>query len=225
MDHVHGRQLGQADDASLPDSGPSRNPHLGLELTQRHDVQRAGQHRRVGHHPAKGSVGLPLADQRESGIQHLQPSDVNASRGGHRLQPGGGIRRELLRQQRGKYEPQPHSFHARRLPAAAYPCSIRYSAVRDSSSSTLPASVSRRPSRRRSSNGVPTISSSTADLLAQRRLRNVHPLRCLRERASIGDCHQVPQMPQLDSLMCVGRYWTAGSQAQRLGSLRLTRIP
>jgi hypothetical protein len=43
------------------------------------------------------------------------------------------------------------------------------------------------------------------DLLAQRWLRDEHRLRRMGERASIGDCHQIPQMPQLDAMMGVGR--------------------
>ena len=45
------------------------------------------------------------------------------------------------------------------------------------------------------------------DLLAQRRLGDEDPLRRPRERAGIGDRHQVAQMPQLDSFMPVDRCW------------------
>jgi hypothetical protein len=44
-------------------------------------------------------------------------------------------------------------------------------------------------------------------LLAERGLSDEHPLRRVRERACVSDCHQVPQMPELNTRM--GR----GSQA------------
>jgi predicted PurR-regulated permease PerM len=45
--HVHIRQLRQADGVAFTERGPGRNPHLGLELTQCHDVERIGQRGRV----------------------------------------------------------------------------------------------------------------------------------------------------------------------------------
>ena len=45
--HVHIRQLRKADGVAFTEPGPGRNPHLGLELTQCHDVERIGQRGRV----------------------------------------------------------------------------------------------------------------------------------------------------------------------------------
>ena len=79
------------------------------------------------------------------------------------------------------------------------PCSIEDSTARDSSSSTVPALVSRTPSRRRCSNGVPTITSSRRICwLSVGWAMNI--LRCVRERARAGNRDEVTQVPQLHAL-------------------------
>jgi hypothetical protein len=120
--HVQACQLVQPDDGLTVTHYPGREPDLGLELTQRHGVQRVGQQRRVRRQPAQGTVGLPQLDLREPGVQRaFQPRHVDAGRGGYRPQPDGYVGDELARQRGRHGETQPETVQAGRLPAAAHP--------------------------------------------------------------------------------------------------------
>jgi hypothetical protein len=57
VDDVHGGQLAQADRAAAGRGVPGRDPHVRLELTQAHGVERGGQCGRAGREPAQANVG------------------------------------------------------------------------------------------------------------------------------------------------------------------------
>ena len=201
---VHDGQQGQLierDGATACGRMPGGNPQPGFELAQAHHVQRGGQFFGCAGQPAQPGIGLALADRREFSVQRgLEPGhvDVGGDRGRH--EPGRGLRRERIGQVRRHYHLQPLPPQPRGVPGVVHP-SV------DQRQDGPGGFQQHGTGRCEPDTLAPTVQQLRADdvlqapqLLAQRRLRDEHALRRVREAAGLGDRHEVAQVPQLDIL-------------------------
>ena len=138
-----------------------RDPHLRLELAHGHHLQRSGQRLRPGGQPAQAGVGTPHADQRELRVQgRFQPGQVHIRGCGSSLQPGHGRDRQGLGQPGRHHYSQPRPSQAGGLPGLVHRLIGQGQHVPGPVQQHAAGRVSRSPSRRRCSSGVPTMSSS-----------------------------------------------------------------
>ena len=121
VDDVHAGQLVQAHDPAACRRVQGRDPHLGFEGSEVHDVEGCGQGLVDRGQPAEPGVRLALQERRELSVERcLQPRDGDVGGRGGPPQPRGGFDRECLRQIRGKDDPQAWPPDTRRLPGPAH---------------------------------------------------------------------------------------------------------
>jgi hypothetical protein len=91
---VHDVQTGQfcqGDDLPAGRRVGRRDPRVGFEVSEAHDVQGGRQRLAGGREPAKASVGAMLPDERELGVEErLHPKDIHGCTGREFPEPGHG---------------------------------------------------------------------------------------------------------------------------------------
>jgi hypothetical protein len=198
---VHLGQLVQADDPAGRGRVRAGDPRHRFEVAQAHHLQRGGNGLTLGGQPAQARVGAPLADRGELRVQRrFQPGQVDVGPGGGRPQPRGGLDRQRLGQVRRHHEPQPGPPDPGGLPGPAH-------AVIDQRQHG-PGLLQQHRARLGQPHPVAEAAQQRGahhllqppDLLAQRRLRDVHLLGGMREGARVRDGHEVAQVPQLHPL-------------------------
>ena len=196
VDDVHADHLVEADAPAPCRRVGGRDPHVGLELPEAHDVERGGQCLGLGGQPAQARVGPALADQRELGVERrFHPDDVHVRGGRHRPQRRRGFYRQGIRQTRRHDHAQARPSQARRLPGPAHLVIHERQHV--------PGRVQQYGARRREPEAfAPALQQRGADdffqppdLLAQGGLGDEHPLRGVREAARVSEGYEVTQVP------------------------------
>ncbi len=143
-----------------------------------------------------------LPDERELGVEEgLQPRHVHVGVGCDVPEPGHGGGESFGHAGADRY-PQPRPPDARRPAGQAHslldpgqegPRFLEKHGARVGQSHALPAALQQRGAHH---------FLEAANLLAERRLRDKHPLRRLRECAGIGHRDEITQVPELNAVRC-----------------------
>jgi hypothetical protein len=202
VDDVQARQLAQADH---PACYPRGEPRVGLKLPQAHHLQRSRHvftrcFTRRGQPPQAGIDAAPQ-DRGELLVERrLDPGHIDPGGLGRGPQPRRDVHGQVLGQGRRHREPQPRPAQACRLPGPAHPVIdprqhrpglVQQHAARLGQPHALPPALEQRRAH---------YLLQPPDLLAQRRLRDEHLFRRVRERPGVGHRHEVAQVPQLHAL-------------------------